>query len=107
MPIASESPSSDIVSSLKPSTQTAMNDAITETGRARPVMTVERHELRKRKTTSTVRNAPSTSVSCTLVTECSTFTPEFFTTSIVVPGGSVFRICSTRARICDATSVVL
>ena len=68
MPIASESPSSDIVSSLKPSTHTAMKLASTETGSARPVITVERHEFRKRNTTSTVSSAPSISASCTLLT---------------------------------------
>ena len=41
-----------------------MNDASTDTGSARPVMTVERHELRNRKTTSTVSSAPSISASC-------------------------------------------
>ena len=35
-----------------------MKLASTEIGSATPVMTVERHELRNRKTTSTVRNAP-------------------------------------------------
>src|SRR5688500_11400646 len=51
MPIASDRPSSDIVSSLKPSAHTAMNEASTEIGRATPVITVDRHELRKMKTT--------------------------------------------------------
>ena len=42
-----------------------MNDASTDTGSARPVMTVERHEFRNRNTTSTVSSAPSTSASST------------------------------------------
>ena len=54
MPIASDRPSSDIVFSVKPNASTATNDAITETGSARPVMTVERQEFRKRNTVSTV-----------------------------------------------------
>ena len=41
-----------------------MNDASTDTGSARPVMTVERHELRNRNTTSTVSSAPSISALC-------------------------------------------
>jgi hypothetical protein len=45
---------------VKPYAHTATNDASTETGSARPVMTVDRHELRKRKTTTTVSAAPST-----------------------------------------------
>jgi hypothetical protein len=36
MPIASESPSSDIVFSVKPNASTATNDAMTDTGSARP-----------------------------------------------------------------------
>ena len=54
MPIASDRPSSDIVFSVKPKTHTATNEASTDTGSARPVMTVERHELRNTNTTSTV-----------------------------------------------------
>ena len=46
-----------------------MKDASTDTGSARPVMTVERQELRNRNTTSTVSSAPSTSASSTLLTE--------------------------------------
>ena len=107
MPIASERPSSDIVSSRKPSAHTAMNDASTEIGSAMPVITVERHELRNRKTTSTVSSAPSMSASCTLRTELRTSLPLFFTTSIVVPAGSVGFRPSMRARISSLTVVVL
>ena len=59
--MASDSPSSDIVFSVKPNAHTATNDASTDTGSARPVMTVERQELRNRNTTATVRAAPSRS----------------------------------------------
>ena len=68
MPIASDNPSSDMVSSLKPMTHTAMKLASTDTGKASPVMTVERQELRNRNTTSTVRMAPSMSASSTFFT---------------------------------------
>ena len=57
--MASDSPSSDIVFSVKPNAHTATNEASTDTGSARPVMTVERQELRNRNTTATVRAAPS------------------------------------------------
>ena len=68
MPIASDSASSDIdVEREAERAAAAMNVASTETGSARPVMTVERHEFRNRKTTSTVSSAPSTSVSSTLL----------------------------------------
>ena len=59
MPMASDRPSSDIVFSVKPNAHTATNEASTDTGSASPVMTVERHELRNRKTTATVSAAPS------------------------------------------------
>jgi hypothetical protein len=68
IPIESDRPSSDIVFRVKPNAQMAMKLASAETGSARPVITVERQELRKRKTTSTVRSAPSISASCTLAT---------------------------------------
>ena len=62
--MASDRPSSDIVFSVKPNASTATNDAMTDTGSARPVMTVERQELRNRKTVSTVSTAPSMSAVC-------------------------------------------
>ena len=73
--MASDRPSSDIVFSVKPNASTATNDAMTDTGSARPVMTVERHEFRKRKTVSTVSAAPSTSAPATLATELATRVP--------------------------------
>src|SRR3989337_1414535 len=39
IPIASDNPSSDMVLRVKPNAQTTMNDASTDTGRARPVIT--------------------------------------------------------------------
>ena len=97
MPMASDRPSSDIVFSVKPKAHTATNDASTDTGSARPVMTVERHEFRNRKTTATVSAAPSMSASCTLPTESSTRTPASCTMRSVTPAGSVCwssAICS-------------
>ena len=73
--MASERPSSDMVLSVKPNAHTAMKEESTETGSARPVITVERQELRKRKTTNTVRSAPSISASSTLRTESRTRSP--------------------------------
>src|SRR4029078_12730241 len=78
-----------------------------DTGNANPVMTVDLHELRKTKTTSTVRNAPSSSASSTFRTESATRLPASRTTSICTPGGSVFSISSTCLRIFPLTSVVL
>jgi hypothetical protein len=98
IPIANESPISDIVSRLKPNAQTAMKLARTEIGSATPVMTVERHELRNRKTTSTVRNAPRNSASSTFFTAFVTRTPASFTMSIFVPFGSVALSCARRSR---------
>jgi hypothetical protein len=107
MPMASERPSSDIVSSLKPSAHTAMKLASTLTGSARPVMTVERQLLRNRNTTSTVSTAPSTSACWTLRTAASTRTPASRMISSVVPGGSPRRSAATRSRTRADTSVVL
>ncbi len=88
--MASESPSSDMVLRVNPNAHTAMKLASTETGSARPVMTVERQEFRKRKTTSTVSNAPSSSADCTCSTDCSTRTPASCTVRSVTPAGRVF-----------------
>ncbi len=107
IPIASDNPSSDMVLSVNPNAHTAMNDAITDTGSARPVMTVDRHELRNTNTTSTVRSAPMRSASSTLVTDALTRRPESFTTSIFTPAGRVFWISATFARTFALTSVVL
>ena len=71
--------------------QTAMKEASTETGSARPVMTVERHELRNRNTTSTVSSAPSNSVCWTSRTACVTRDAESRRWSSSTPFGSVFR----------------
>jgi hypothetical protein len=87
MPIASERPSSDMVFSVKPNSMSGTNAASTDTGSARPVITVERHELRKRNTTSTVSAAPSTSVYWTSSTERATRSPASRTTSMPVPAG--------------------
>src|SRR5437867_2810086 len=50
IPIANESPINDIASSLKPRAHTAIKLASTEIGSATPVVTVERHEVRNRRT---------------------------------------------------------
>ena len=106
MPMASERPSSDMVLSVNPNAHTAMKLASTEIGSARPVMTVERHEFRKMNTTSTVRMAPSISICCTLRTDASTRSPEFCTTSITVPAGSVGVIPATATSTSSLTCVV-
>ena len=49
MPIASESPRSDIVLSVKPQAHTAMNAASVDTGSARPVITVERQLIEEQE----------------------------------------------------------
>ena len=57
-------------------------------GRVRPVMTVERQELRKQKTMRMVRIPPRISVSCTSRTESRIMSEASRTISMVVPGGS-------------------
>jgi hypothetical protein len=109
MPMASDSPSSDMVFSVKPYAHTATKLASTDTGSARPVMTVERHELRNRNTTSTVSRAPSISVVWTLETELSTRSPAFCTTRNSTPWGRVPApwISFTRSSTFSDTAVVL
>ena len=88
--MASDRPSRLIVLRVKPKAQTAMNDASTLTGSARPVITVERQELRNRKTTSTVSAAPSIRVCSTLLTALPTRLPASWTISSLAPGGRVW-----------------
>ena len=107
MPIASERPSSDIVFSVKPKAQTATNEAITETGSARPVITVERHEFRNRNTTRTVRSAPSISAPWTSATELATRGPASRAVISSTPAGSVALIRSTCFATRPLTSVAL
>jgi hypothetical protein len=107
MPIARLRPSSDIVLSVNPKAQTAMNEARTDTGSARPVITVERQLLRNRNTTRTVSSAPSISASSTLRTAAVTRVPELRTTSSVVSAGRFGRRRSTSSSTWLATSVVL
>ncbi len=107
MPMASDNPIRDMVFKVKPKAQTAMNEESTETGRARPVITVERQELRKRKTTNTVRRAPSSRASSTFLTELCTRSPASRTTLSFTPWGRVFWIFATAFLTSSATRVVL
>ena len=106
-PMASERAISVIVFSVIPMKFITMNEETTEIGSVRPVMTVERQELRKRKTISTVRSAPMTIVSCTSRTESRIGPEESRTTAIVVPCGSSPRIVSTSLKTRSTTATVL
>ncbi len=75
----------------------ARNAEITATGRVSPVMTVERHELRKVNTTITVRSAPSRIVIFTSSTESLIHTESSRTIESSIPGGSSRRNSSTVA----------
>ncbi len=105
--MASDRPSRDITLSVNPNAQTAMNEARTETGRASPVMTVDRQEFKKTKTTRTVRIAPSISALPTSQTDCRTRVALFLTTSSDTPSGNFDRSRSIRSMTLSATSVVL
>ena len=61
-PIASDSAISVSVFIVMFRKYMTMNEEITEIGSVRPVMTVERQELRKKKTITIVRKPPSSSV---------------------------------------------
>ncbi len=107
MPIASDSPKSDMVFKVKPNTQTLTNEASTLTGSASPVMTVDRQELRNRNTTSTVSSAPWTSASSTLRTARRTRVPASRTISSRASAGSRCRSRATSSATLALTWVVL
>jgi len=67
--MASERPIRVMTLSVKPSAMMMMNELMTLMGRVRPVMTVERHELRKQKTMKIVSKPPRMSVICTSSTD--------------------------------------
>ena len=107
MPITSDSAISVMVLSVKPNMLKTRNAETTDTGSVRPVITVERHELRNRNTISTVRIAPSTSVFCTSSTEWRIHTELSCTTAIFAPRGSFWLSSSTAALTWSAISTVL
>ena len=88
-PIASESAISVITFSVMPAKFMTMNDEMTEIGSVRPVMTVERHELRKMNTMRIVSRPPMISVSWTSATDSRMKIDPSRTRSIVVPGGQL------------------
>ncbi len=106
-PIASDRPSSVMKLSVKPHSHTAMKAAITEVGRLRAVMSVERQEFRKMYTTKIVSPAPNTSACTTLFRLFSASSPPSCVTVSVVPAGSVLLVSWTSLRTSSATLTVL
>ncbi len=84
-----------------------MHAAMIDTGRVSPVITVERQEFKKVKTTSTVRKAPIKIVDCTSSTESRIQIELSRTTESVTPSGRRAFSSSTRSRTASATSTVL
>ncbi len=101
--MASESAISVSMFTVMPRKYMTMNEEMTETGSVRPVMTVDRHELRKRNTMKTVRIAPRTSVILTSETASRMNTEESRTTWISTPGSRGFS-SSIAARIPSTTA---
>ena len=87
-PMASDSAISVIMFSVMPRKYMTMNDEMTEIGSVRPVMTVERQELRKQKTMRMVSRPPRSSVFMTSATDSRMNTELSRTTWISTPGGS-------------------
>ena len=106
MPIARERPISVSTFSVKPNIRIAMNAATTEIGSVRPVMTVERHELRNRNTMNTVSSPPSTSVTCTSSIDSRMNVESSRTICSDTPGGSSGCIFATASRTPSATPTV-
>ena len=106
MPMASDRPISVSTFSVKPNMRMAMNAAMTEIGSVRPVMTVERHELRNRNTMKTVSRPPRTSVTCTSSIDSRMNVESSRTICSDTPGGSSGCILATAARTPSATPTV-
>ena len=87
-PMARDSAISVITLSVIPMKFMTMKEEMTEIGRVSPVITVERHELRKQKTMKIVRIPPRIKVVWTSSTESRIMIEASRTISILVPGGS-------------------
>ena len=87
-PIARDSAISVMTLSVIPMKFMTMKEEMTEIGRVSPVITVERHELRKQKTMKIVRIPPRIRVVWTSSTESRIMIDASRTTSIRVPAGS-------------------
>ena len=89
----------------------ARNDAMTDTGRVSPVITVERQELRKVKTTSTVRSAPRSRVVLTSSTESRIHWELSRTMVSSTPSGRILRkslaVALARSAICTVFPPVI
>ena len=90
-PIASERAISVSMFSVMLRKYMTMNAEMTEMGSVRPVMTVDRQELRNRKTMNTVSRAPSTSVIWTSATASRMKFEVSRTIWISTPAGSSVR----------------
>ena len=84
-----------------------MKDEMTEIGRVRPVITVERQELRNRKTMKMVSRPPRTRVTFTSATDSRIIVELSRTISIWVPAGISARSLSTAFMTLSTTSTVL
>jgi hypothetical protein len=84
----------------------AAKEAMTEMGRVRPVITVERQEFRKRKTMRTVRMPPRTMVRLTSWIDSRMKFESSRTTCRDTPGGSSVPSFSRAARTPSATATV-
>ena len=92
-PMHSDNAISVMKFSEKPNAFSAMNVAITEIGSVRPVMMVERHECRNRKTMRIVSRAPSTIVSLTRSSEPSmNFASDHMVRILMSDGEPAFEI---------------
>jgi hypothetical protein len=91
---------------VKPNRYMNRNVPISAIGSVSPVMTVERQELRNRKTISTVSAAPSISVRCTLATDTRMARELSRLISVRTPGGSSACASSSALRSPSTTAMV-
>jgi hypothetical protein len=107
MPMASDRPIRVITLRVKPKRRMTVKAAITEMGRVRPVMTVERQEFRKMKTMSTVRMPPRTMVRFTSWMESRMKFESSRTICSDTPGGISVWSLPIAALMPSATATVL
>ena len=107
MPMARLRPMRVITFRVKPKSRMTVKAAMTEMGRVRPVMTVERQEFRNTNTMRTVRRPPRIMVRFTSWIESRMKFESSRTTWRETPGGSSFASLSTAFRMPSATATVL
>ena len=105
-PMAKDKPNKLMKLSVNPQSQTAMKAVMTDVGKDKAVISVERHEFKNTYTTKMVRPAPKINASTTLFRLFCASTPPSWVISSFVPSGRVLLTSATNFRISLATLTV-